>query len=487
VKKLPALLVFFLFFLASSLYFLISPPPAHAFSLVDLIFKPLIMKSSTRKAPDIAPSREGISEDSYSNTLIGDTITCEGTTTISKSWAPEQKNVDTGTTDSNGNHIYETVYVDYDANGPIESQMDVKNLSNDYYRNFQTFFARGGIKCTESRAKADFTNFDIEGTGAALRATPYKQLMYYRSQFLTEVAQSLNQKNPVDTVAQDYQIAWSCNGSCQEIGSDSTSSCRPIYVSEIIFGLQSEAIYYDSPDSSPTTFPSSVLTNINGHYSGSCSGNYGCYSSRSNNKTFVPLTKDLYKLMYSQLNFVPKGNVNSKVTVTNYDGYNTVSKTKTNPVKTTFDRNLPAAAAAYSNQAQALNLLTYNGQKKLSNTSICDNVETNSNIAQDQPQPTAVPLYVKGTFQHVPAGQSYSHSEDIEVKTTYNAQVKNNTELLENAYLNLIPFEKTKNYQDMAFSSTTTTNQNNPIPDPGNRADAIYKEMRSMLRPSSWF
>lgn len=487
MKKIPAFLVSFILFLISSFYFLISPPPTHAFNLIDSIFKPLIMKESTRKAPGIAPSQEGISEDSYSNTLKNNTIVCEGSTTISKTWAPEQKTVKTNKVDSEGNPIYETIYVDYDANGPIEGQIDVKNLSNDFYENFDIFFARGGIKCTESRAKDVFTKFDVTGLGAALRASTHAQILFYRSQLLSDIAASLDQKNPVDTVAQDYQIAWSCAGTCQEISNESnTSSCRPIYVSEIIFGLQNEAIYYPSPDNSPTNFPQSVLTNINGHYSGSCSGNYGCYSSRSNGKKFVPLSKELYELMYSQLNFLPKGNVNSKVTVTNYEGYNTVSKTKTNPTKTTFDRNLPAAAPAFSAQAQAINLLSYVKQDK-TQPNLCDSVETTSNIARNQPQPTSVPLYVKGTFQHVPAGESYSHSEEIDIATTYDKQVADNAADISDNLLNLVTYEKAKLIKEKAFSSITTTNQNNPIPDPGNQADAAYVEFRSSIRPSTWF
>jgi hypothetical protein len=440
------------------------------------------MQPSTRSAPGPALAPEVPSNNTFSNTLEDDVVTCDGLTTISKTWAPVQQG--TGITDVNGNEIFE--YVDYDAVGPIEGEMDVENLSNNFYRNFQLFFARGGIKCTQSRANTDFTDLNAEGVGAALRATPYSQVLYYRSQFLFEIAQSLDQNSPIDTVAQDYQIAWSCDGTCQELTNQSASSCRPVYVSEIIFGLKDEPIYYSSPDSSPATFPGTIISNIQNYYSGNCSGAYGCYSSRSKGKSFSPLTKDLYKLMYSQLNFVPKGNANSKVTVTNYGGYNTVARTKTNPIPTTFDRNLPAAAAANSTQAQALKLVTYANQKKLP-SSLCDDPEITSDIARDQTLAAKFALFVKGMFQRVPAGQTYTQSESIEVTTTYDANIIPNVETAEMAYLNMIPSAKNKALIEKPFSSITTANRDNPIPDPGYRADALYQQMKSLLRPASWF
>jgi hypothetical protein len=436
------------------------------------------MVNSTRSAPGPALAPEVVSNNTYSNTLVGNTIICNGQTSIGKTWPPVQQ--DTGTTDSNGNHIYE--YVPYDANGPITGQMDVKNLSNNYYRDFQTFFARGSIKCTEAEVKDAFTDFNADGSSASLRATSSRQIAYYRSQLLVEVAQSLNQKNPVDTVVQDYQIAWSCGGTCQELTTSSdTSSCRPVYLSELLFGLQNESLYYSTSNSTPTTFPSDIISAINSYYPTS-------YSSRSKGKTFSPLSVDTYKLMYNQINFVPKGNVNSQVTVVNYNGYDQNSDSPINPVPTTFNRTLPNAAAATSDVGN-LTFMTYSGQNNLPGASLCDNVTTNSESAQDQTVDASIPLYVNGTIKsNVPPGTTYSKTIHTDVSSTTDDQVVTNAQINEKAYANLIPAStlKNKNLSTAAFSSTTTTNQNNPIPDPGNRADLLYQQMKSYLRPASW-
>jgi hypothetical protein len=463
----------FVFFL---ILFSLSATPTQAFNLIDFLFPPVQMEESTRSPPGPALAPEVPSNNTYSNTLKDNPIDCQGTTTISKTWEPVQK--DTGTTDANGNPIKE--YVDYDAIGPIEDQMDVKNLSNDFYRNFQLFFARGGIKCTKELARADFTNLEADGTSASLRSTPTQQILYYRSLFLLETANSLDQKNPVDTVAQDYQIAWSCSGLCQEFTKQApSSSCRPVYVSEIIFGLKDEKIYYTTPQSEPTTFPGNIIANIQNYYSNS-------YSSRSQGKSFSPLSKDIYLLMYQQLNFVPKGNANNKITVVNYNDYNQQTSQPINPVPSTFNRTLPNAAAATSKEAQALSFVNPTNQDNLDNSSLCDNVQSNSNSAIDQPPPLNILLFIKGIFQHVPAGESYTHSESIGITSTYDIQVVSNTQTAEKAYSNMIPSSKNTNL-NQSFSSTTVINQNNPIPDPGYRADLLYRQMRSLLRPSSWF
>ena len=472
--KKTVFFVSFLFILVSSFSFYV--PSVNAFNFLDFLFPPVQMQPSTRSPPGPALAPEVPSDDTYSNTLKTNTTTCNDSTVISNSWEPVKK--DTGTTDASGNPIID--YVDYDAID-LSSQMDIKNLSNDFYRNFQLFFARGGIKCTEAEAKLDFNNLEADGSGAALRSTPISQILYYRSQFLLEVAKSLDQTNLFDTVAQDYQIAWSCSGNCQELTNE-TKDCRPVYVSEIIFGLQTEKIYYSTPNANPSTFPSEALALVKNHYATD-------YSSRSNGKAFSPLSKSIYETMYQQLNFVPKGNADSKVTVTNYDGYNTVAKTKTNPAPTTFNRTLPNAAAATSQEAQVLSYVNPTAQNNLSNASLCDSVQTNSNIATDKPAVGNILLYVKGLFQHVPAGESYSHSESLEVASTYDTQVVSNTQVAEKAYANMIPVSilDKKNLLNQAFSSKTSTNQNNPIPDPGYRADMLYREMQSLLRPSSWF
>jgi len=441
------------------------------------------MEESNRSPPGPGLAPEVPSNDTFSNTLKDNVINCMGSNTISKTWEPVKK--DTGTTDSGGNPVFE--YVDYDAEGPIEAQMDVNHLSNDFFRNFQLFFARGGIKCTKEAARADFTNFNAEGTSASLRSTPTQKILYYRSIFLLETAKSLDQQNLVDTVAQDYQIAWACSGTCQEFTKDAPSdSCRPVYVSEIIFGLSGEKIYYSTPQADPTLFPGDILANIQAYYSGSCSGPYGCYSSRSKGKSFSPLSKDIYLLFYQQLNFVPKGNANNKITVVNYGGYDQATSQPINPMPTTYNRTLPNAAASTSKEVEALSLVNPTRQENLKNGSLCDNVQSVSQISIDKPPLLTLLLFIKGIFKHVSAGESYTQSEDIGITSTYDAQIVPNIQIAEKAYSNMIPSAKNTNL-DQPFSTITIANQNNPVPDPGYRADILYRQMRALLRPSSWF
>lgn len=453
-------------------FFFLSPSTVHAFDLLEFFFPATQMKTSTRSPPGPALAPEVVSDDTHSNTLVGDTIVTVSTSTISKSWEPPKR--DTGTTDSSGNHIYE--YYDYTASGTITSEMDTKNLSNNFYRDFQSFISKGSIKCSEKKAKQTQTSFDMDGSNFSSRAVPYKEIAYYRSQFLVEDVKSLDQKNPIDTVVQDYQIAWSCGGNCQELtDKSSTSSCRPVYISELLFGLQDESLYYSSKTSSPAKFPSDIISAVNSYYSSS-------YSSRSNGKNFSPLSKDIYKLMYRQLTYIPKGNVNSTVTAYNYSDY-TDKKT----VKTTVNRTLPnAASASHVFSAEILSKVNPSKQGSLSNANL-ENTSVNSQIARDQTQNDKVTLSADdNAYANVKAGESYTQNVDIQIETVQRAETIDVTKTAEQAYSNLIPFNSSKNIRQQSFASTTSTNQNNSISDPGNRADSLYQVMRSYLRPSSW-
>ncbi|MFA5026233.1 MAG: hypothetical protein WC503_07060, partial [Candidatus Shapirobacteria bacterium] len=462
-----------------------SATPTQAFNLFDFLFPPVQMQPSTRIAPGPAIAPEVPSNDTYSNTLKVDTVNCNGVKTLSNTWEPEKKDI--GTTDQNGQPKQE--FVPYDAKD-LDGEMDVKNLSNDYYRNFQLFFAKGGIKCTEAAARKSMNDLSAAGSNASQRVPPAAEVLFRRSQFLSEVALSLNQTDKLDTVTQDYQIIWSCSGTCQEMSNESAGNCRPVYASEIIFGLQNEKIYYPSLGADPTNFPGSVLTAIKSHYSGNCSGDYGCYSERSGGKTFSPLSKSAYLLLNKQINFVPKGNADNKVTVINWGGYNTVARQRINPSPTVFHRTLPNAAAATAKETQkSLSFINPTQQEDLPNASLCDSVETNSYEAQDAPVTGIIGLFVHGIFQHVPAGESYSHSESIDVTSTYDNQVVPNAQTAEKAWSNMLPDTvlKKQGLIDQKFSSKTNANKDNPIPDPGYRANNMYIQMSRLLNPTSWF
>lgn len=467
-----------------AIFFLLSVTPARAFNLIDFLFPPVQMQPSTRDTPGPALAPEVPSNDTYSNTLKENTVDCNGAVPLSNTWDPVKKA--TGTTNANGEAVEE--YVPYDAKD-LTGELDVKNLSNNYYRNFELFFAKGGVKCTEERLRQSINDLSASGSNASNRAIPREQLLVAKSKLLSDVALSLNQKDKVDTVAQDFQITWSCSGTCQELTNTSAANCRPVYLSEVIYGLQGEDLYYSSPTSPPSKFPGSVLKAVNSHYGNNCSSDYGCYSSRSKGKSFSPLSKKDYLLFYKQISASPKGNVDNKITVINWDGYDTAAQRKINPTPTVFHRNLPNAAPAYYGNAQLLGYVSPQKQTNLPNADMCNSVETTSTVAIDQPLPALIALFVHGIFQHVPAGESYSHSENIEVTSTYENQVVSNTQIAEKAYSNMIPNASLKNENliDQKFSSKTTANDGSPIVDPANRADKLLNKMTRMLRPASWF
>ncbi|HOY61102.1 MAG TPA: hypothetical protein PK045_01185 [Candidatus Woesebacteria bacterium] len=463
--------------------------PSHAFDLLNFLFPPVQIEESERRAPDPALAPEVPSDNTYSNTLENETITCSGNASADNSWSKEDHKTEVTLLDSEGNPYTETQYQDYNAEN-LDGEVDLKNLSNEYYRNFQSFFARGSIKCTEEKAKNSFLSLEMNGSSASLRSLPTNQIYYYRSLFLTEAAQSLNNSQQFDTVTQDYQIAWDCRGTCVEMSQDKSkldSACRPIYLTEIIFGLQNEALYYSSPTANPEFFPAELLTPVLSHYSGNC-GNYGCYSDRSEGKAFVPLTKEDYLLFYKQLNYVPKGNVNSRVTVTNYNGYDTASETPTNPVDEVYNRTLPNAAAAYSPHSTSLSFVNPSQQKPLENSDLCENSTVSPLTSRDSPQPNTITTFVKGLIKHVLAGFDFSKSVPIPVSTTYDKKVVDNVKISEQAFSNMIPSKslEEKKLLEVKFSSKTPANDEPNVVDPGFRSDLLYQEMRSLLRPSSW-
>ena len=466
-------------FLASCFSF---PKTAHAFSLWDLLFPPTQIKNATRKAPNKAVAPEIPSDDSYSNTLKNNTKTCNGETVVSNSWSPKTEDI----FDENGNKIG-TTEVPQDAEN-LNGNLDLKNISNEYYRNFQSFFARGASKCTHAAANRTFNSLEMNGTSASLRSLPSNQINYYRSQFLVEATNSLNESEQLDTVAQDYQLVWDCQGTCQELNSATdTSSCRPVYLSELVFGLQNEKLYYPKPDSEPENFPPNILTPVLAHYSGSC-GSYGCYSHRSNGKSFVPLPKEDYLLFYKQLNFIPKGNVNSKVTITNYYGWDMNTETATNPRDETYDRTLPNAASAYSPNANTLSFVSPSNQKSLENTDICDDTTISPLTSRDVPQELNISAFVKGLIKHLAPGESFSKSYSNHTASTYDKQIENNVKISEQAYSNMLPSKVIEDNKllEESFSSKSSANGNAPIVDPGYRSDKMYQVMRSLLRPSNW-
>lgn len=473
------------FFLIFIFIFFSSPAPTHAAGILDLLYPAIKINDSSRSPPGEAIAPEVPSDDTYSNTLEDSPLKCQSTVPLSKTWTPLTQQVGT---DANGNPIMEEVPQDA---RDLKGEVQVKNLSNDAFRNFHLFFARGEIKCSEDKAKKSFTTLNATGDGASVRMTPYRQLLYYRSLLLEQAAQSLDRQHPQDLVTQDIQIAWSCGGVCQELSSKpSDSSCRPITLVELIFGLKDEDIYYSDPNTTASRFPDFILSGVQQYFAGNCSSAYGCYQNRFPGKAFSPLSKSQYKDIYKQLNFSPKGNVNSEVTVTRYD-YNNATQTYYNPQPTTFDRTLPNAAALSSDQTQAITYLTSSAKsavKTLPNSDPCQNVQTVSTTSIDQPPQSLIQLFINGLFKRLDAGETYTQSGTNDIQTTYDSHLSQNSQDAEKAFSNLIPAStlKEKSLLEKSFSSKSSSNANLPVPDLFYRGNLLYQTLSKSLRPASW-
>ena len=125
-----------LIFIFSTLFFLFfTTSPAYAASFWQKLFPSLQIKDQTeRKAPDQAIAPEIPSDDSYSNTLTEDTVTCSGHGEAGRSWSADDHKTEVVKTDVNGNKYTENIYQDYDAQD-LDGQIDLNNLSNEYYQN----------------------------------------------------------------------------------------------------------------------------------------------------------------------------------------------------------------------------------------------------------------------------------------------------------------------------------------------------------------
>ncbi|KKR66645.1 MAG: hypothetical protein UU09_C0049G0003 [Microgenomates group bacterium GW2011_GWA2_40_6] len=427
---------FFFFLILSTWYLVLDTKPVIAAGLLDLIYPPLNLKDSVRKPPKEALAPEIISNDSFSNTFK-EPLNCHGDTSISRHWDPKEEQ--TGT-DADGKPIFEFVAQDArDLNG----EMDIKNLSNNGFRNFHTWSARSPISCSSGSVDKNFHDLSVAGQGSANRMTPGLQILYLRGLLLIEAASSLNQTDKQDLITQDAQLVWSCGGSCVEL-SQKPKSCRPVTLAEILYGLRSEPLYYSSATSSPTTFPSDIISKLAAYFNGNCNSDYGCFQKRFPGVPFSPLSLADYLLIFHQLNPIPRGNVDNRVTVTRYDGYDTAAQKKILP-----NPNPPAT---------------------------------------DKPPPTSILLFVLGLFKHLAPGESYDHSETNEIKSSYDPKIISNSAKAENTFINLIPAEEINknNLVGRPFASKTDTNKDFPLSDPFNRGNDLYTTFGKFLRPAAW-
>ena len=455
--------------------FLEFSPPVFAFSWQDY-FPPIKLEESKRQPPDTAIAPEVVGGlNAYSN-LLGHQVKCIKKVKLVRFWEPKTANTDT--TDSSGNPIKE--FVAQDARD-LEDQDELQNLSNNGLRNFQSLFAKGEVKSNIESTQDSFKDMNISGMGAFTRMNSINNLDVERSRYLMDVVESLNTTDPEDVVAQDVQIAWDCNGTVTEL-SQKPKKCRPITVSELLYGLRDLPLYFtDDYALPPTTFPQDTIDFISGYYPNG-------YQQRFNS-TFTQLPLETYLSMYYQLN-APKGNVDNKIKITNFDCY--VNGKPDCPVVTGVQRNLPAAVALAAPQSKTFNQVASINAPPLPNSSdeeYCTDFAENDIVGIDKPPVSTIMLWVHGLFKHLAPGESYRHEEGIELVVRNDVGLARGSRDVEKSLLQLIPAENiTKNdYLNKTFTSATSSNAKYGIIDPCNRCDKIYNgSYINFLRPASW-
>lgn len=455
----------FLFFIFCFLEF---SPPVFAISWSDF-FPPVQLKDSQRQPPGPAIAPEVVGGlDAYSNTLDNQT-NCQKTVIIKKTWEPKKEKVGT---DANGNPI--TQFVSQNARD-LRETINVDKISNNGMRNFQSYFAKGEIKCNEESVQEHFKDMNISGSSAFTRMNSVTNLNVERSRFLHDVAESINTQKPIiDVTAQDNQIAWSCNNTCIEL-SKNPKNCRPVTVSELLYGLRDQEIYYRDSTSPPTRFPNRTLDIVNKYY------------SIKYKNAFSPLPLETYRFMYDQLS-APKGNVVNYIETTSYDGYD--GQRPINPVVTIFKRNLPnAASLTWGDTVKQVNSVNSTPLPQSEVSDYCNNYSANESLTIDRPNPGIFDIFVNGLFKVLAPGEKYEHQEGISFNIRNDKKLTTNPQGVEQAWANLIPASDLdkNNYQDESYTSTVPENEKYNIVDPLNRGNKIYEcSFNKFLRPASW-
>lgn len=351
---------------------------------------------------------------------------------------------------------------DYDIENLYNPKYN-SQLSNNNFRNSSIYWGLKPATNFNQTTQKINTNLDLSGVGVAYRTMSADQQLYLKGTVIEDAVSSV--KNKKDTIQLDEQLAWNCNGKCQNLFSQNTKSCTPIYISDI-------ACYFNTKLKKTTSYKieSGKAVPINFPYDLS-----GCSAP--------PVTNNCYQQLYNDLPIIPRGTANTHLLI-----YNKNEGKEMPPVS--YDKGMPLAAAIASRQMTyvAKSLLPADQQiKSTTQEEVCNNPVIRDPV-QDQPSPlTFVASETNEYMGHV-------HNMPVYVEKTLKAEAVfpktmiQNIDLDKTFLLNFIPVSiQEKNKAIINGRESSTVNQGDfDYPDPGYKDDELRQIFNNSLMPASW-
>lgn len=351
---------------------------------------------------------------------------------------------------------------DYDINHLVNPKYN-SQLSNNNFRNSSIYWALKPNTDFAQSTPSTNTKLDQNGLGVAYRTMSADQQLYLKGTVIEDAISSLKDKK--DTVPLDEQLAWNCNGQCQNLSSKNTKSCTPIYISHLACYFntklgKSTSYRMESNKAVPVKFPYDLS---------------GC--------TFPAISDSCYQKLYNELPIIPRGTVNTHLLI-----YNKNEGKEMPPVS--YDKGLPLAAAISSRQMTyvAQSLIPANQQiKYTSREQVCNNPVIRDPV-QDQPSPLLFTASETNEYMgHVHNLPVYVEKK-LKAEAIFSKTMIQNIDLDKTFLLNFIPAKDQEKYKDIINGREfSTVNQGDfDYPDPGYKDDQLRQIFSNSLMPASW-
>jgi hypothetical protein len=426
-------------------------------------FSPVDVGSNPqRNPPQTINNAEDKDPGVYSNDIDKSPITCSYENSVT-----ETKNSPKGDI-INGIVQWITIRVE-----SLTQEKGSSTYTNDVFRSSHLQFSKDPIiklNATDKEQKDSFKNFDTEGRNSSVRAQPYKYQLVNKGQYIEDAVLSLTKTK--DIVALDEQIAWNCNGICQDLidkDGKKPSGCTPITISEIGYYFykngRSTSYKIENNQAENIPFSSEVVQVFN---------NYSTYRP-----TFKsPVSSDCYETLYQTMPLIPRGTVNTKYVFYNNDHGTTVP--------TSAYRALPLAAALGSTQTSTtLNLVLPQKQNTPADSeSICKEFKSASPV-YDRPSPFNIWVFFENFIELLTGSKTYTRPIKTDVVLPENLVENINKD---NKFLdNFIPSKnhKTENFNGINLSSTDQDASAN-VPDVGYKNSIETAYFSKIIIPKSW-
>jgi hypothetical protein len=354
----------------------------------------------------------------------------------------------------------------------ISNSKTNSTLSTENFRDTAIYWGNHPSTDFIFKNNPNFNSLGSNGLGAAYRSMTADQQKYLKGTIIEEAV--LNRKNiKKDTPVLDEQLAWNCNNTCVGLNEKKSGNCKPIYISEI-------AYYFNKVLKTTTSYKIENNKAIPINFPYDLSG----FSAT--------LPDSCYKKLYTDLPIIPRGTVNTKFTIFNKsDQKESQSDTKS------FDKGMPLPSSLDSGQLNyvmkalmpANQQITYSTQQE-----ICNNL-TSRGAVPDKPSPLSFTAYSTdhnfGTARcegYVPIPLTPPWAMDnIRGEVTFPKSMIQNMDVFRTFMLNLIPSNiQQKNKLPNTTTSSTTNEDNIPVPDPGYSNEQLYKIFKDSLTPASW-